>query len=206
MEPEGDIEVVGDIEPGGETLSVLERLVPDVAMVDMRWPAEDGLALCREIRKRLPGTAVVMVSSTELEEETVISILVGASGCVSAEAPGSELIRTIRIAAEGGTTFGREASDRVLGRLRHLTEVSDEPDPSVLTVREREVLSMLARGATNDEIGAGLRITAPTARNHITRIRTKLDIHSRTELAAYALRHGIVDSRSGGGGTPDAAS
>ena len=114
VEPEGDIEVAGDLGSGGETQTVLERLAPDVTLLDMRWPDGDGLSLCREVRVRLPSTNVVMVSSTEEEEEMAASILAGASGYVLTDAPRSELVRTIRIAAEGGTSFPRGATDRVL--------------------------------------------------------------------------------------------
>ena len=188
-----DVEVVGEFGPTEETLSELVSLAPDVALLGMNWTGGDGLAVCREVRERLPDTSVVMVSPSETEEEMAASIIAGASGYISTDASWAGLMRVIHVAASGGTTFARVGTDRVLEKLREVMHGEGEPSPSALTNRERTVLSLLALGSTNEEIGHRLKIATTTVRNYITKIRDKLDLHSRTKLTGYAHRHGLVN-------------
>ena len=186
IETSGDIEVIGDFQPGEATVEEVGRLRPDVVLLSMRWPATEGLASCRQIRAAVPSTNVVILSSTEREEEVLASIVAGASGYVCTNASRGELIRTIRVAASGGSYFDGEVTARVIGRLQELSgEVSPVGDG--LTDREKSILALLAGGFDNGEIGERLSLATTTVRNNITRIRSKLDLDSRSKLVAYAV-------------------
>ena len=191
IETSGDIEVIGDFVPGEETVAEIERLRPDVILLSMRWPATEGLAACREIRVAVPSTKVVMLSSTEHEEEILASIVAGASGYICTNASRDELVRTIRVAASGGSHFDGSATARVIGRLQELSGDAS-PVGEGLTDREASILALLAEGLGNGEIGERLSLATATVRNNITRIRSKLGIDSRSKLIAYAFQHGLT--------------
>lgn len=191
IETSGDIEVIGDFAPGEETVAEMEWLRPDVILLNMRWPATEGLAACREIREAVPSTKVVMLSSTECEEEILASIMAGASGHVFTNASKEELVRTIRVAASGGSYFDRSVTESVLGRLRELNGES-VPVADQLTERELSILALMAEGCGNGEIGVRLNLATSTVRNNITQIRSKLNMDSRSKMIAYAFQHGLT--------------
>ena len=191
IETSGDIEVIGDYPPGGETLSEVERLRPDVVLLSMKWPSTEGLNTCREIRAAVPSTKVVMFSSREREEETLASIVAGASGFVCTNSSRAELIRTIRVAANGGSYFDRGVTERVFGRLRELSGES-APNEDGLTDREASILGLMTEGFGNGEIGERMNLATPTVRNNITKIRSKLGLDSRSKLIAYAIQNGLA--------------
>ena len=186
IETSGDIEVIGDYPPGGEMLSEAERLRPDVVLLSMKWPSTEGLNSCREIRGAVPSTKVVMLSSTEREEEVLASIVAGASGYVCTNASRAELVQTIRVAASGGSFFDEGVTARVIDRLRELRGEAS-PAGDGLTEREESILALLAQGFDNGEIGERLNLATTTVRNNITRIRSKLTLDSRSKLVAYAV-------------------
>ncbi len=134
------------------------------------------------------------MSSTKREEEIIAAMIAGASGYVSTGMSSAEFGRAIRVVAEGGMYFEWEAAERMLGKLHEFMEVGPEPGPSVLTDREKTVLSMVARGRRNEQIGRRMGIAATTVRNYITSIRAKLDLKSRVQLVSYAFQHGIVEA------------
>ena len=206
IETGGDIEVVADFEPSGETVSEVSRLSPDVVLVSMEWPAWDSLFVCREIREQTPSTKVVMLSSAGREEGMVASMIAGASGYVSTGTSRAELVCAVRVAASGGAYFDRGAVDRVLRRLRELMEGAPRRSPTLLTEREKTILAMVAEGSSNREIGRHLNVATSTVRNNITVIMSKLELDSRAKLIAYAIRYGLVDDPGEDTSVPGAAS
>ncbi len=191
IETSGDIEVIGEFAPGEETVAEMERLRPDVILLSMRWPATEGLAACREVREAVPSTKVVMLSSMERDEEVLASIVAGASGYTCTNVSRDELVRTIRVAARGGSYFDGSVTARVIGRLQELSGDAS-PVGDGLTDREASILALLAEGFDNGEIGERLNVATSTVRNNITRIRSKLSLDSRSKLIAYAFQHGLT--------------
>lgn len=170
IEVGGGLEVVGDISPGEGAVELVERIGPDVVLMSIRWPDVDAVAICREIRERVPTTRVVMLSHQDCEEEVLLSILAGASGCVSEDAQKPELLQAISTADSGGGYFDWEAVRRVVARLQN----SDSEQPAngvagVLSEREVTILRMIAEGCTNRQISQKLNIAAKTARSHAMR-------------------------------------
>ena len=198
--------MVGDFGPTCETVTEVSRLSPDMVLLSMGSAGADDMSVCRELRDARPSMKVVILSSAASEEEKVAAMMSGASGFVSTGTSKAEIVRAVRLAANGGSYFDRDVADLVIGRLRELMEGgSGEPGPSVLTKRERMVLSLLAHGLTNAQIGLRMRIAATTVRNYITKIRAKLDLHSRAKLVAYALEHDLLNIPGDESAAPDTA-
>ena len=126
------------------------------------------------------------------DEEVLASVMAGASGYIAMNSRRSELIRAIHIAAGGGSYFESGTVDRVIGRLQDMNSVADVDGPDALTEREVLILNMIAEGFSNEKISTSLDISTRTARNNITELRGKLDLHSRTQLAAYAARREVL--------------
>ena len=192
LETGSGIEVIGEYSLTSESVLKIETVKPDVALVSMRWPATDGLGICRDIRNRVPETKVVMLSSTSYEEEMLASIIMGASGHISMNAPGTELTRVIHIVANGSTFFDQGVTDRVISRLREMSNRINPDTLETLTDRDVAILTMISDGRGNEEIGQRLKVATTTVRNHITRLRSKLGLRSRSALAAYAVRRELL--------------
>ena len=175
----------------GESMKVLEearRLSPDVIVLDIDMPELNGLDLCRDLRKKLKETAILMVTMYDEKEFLVRAIDNGASGFVGKEAPGEELLQAIRTVAHGKMYLpggiGRDFLDRIRG-------AQDDPFER-LTARERQVFQMIAEGQTSRKIAGKLSLAVKTVGAHRTRLMRKLDIHNVEALVKLALRRGVV--------------
>ena len=120
VEAEGGVEVLGDAVPGEEAVTMVERLRPDVVLMSLKWQDGYAVAVCTEIRKRAPSTRIVVLSHEDGEEEMLVSVLAWASGYVSNNAQGPELVQTIRTAVNGGGYFDLKVVQRLIGRLQRL--------------------------------------------------------------------------------------
>ena len=194
MELEDDIEVVGDV--GEAQIAFQEAAIkrPDVVLMDVRMPEIDGIQACRVLRDSLPETRVVMLTSYSNEEAVFASIMAGAAGYLLKNTRRADLLNAVRAAASGESLLDPAVAARVLARLRELTAREHDREVTLLSPREREVLSLVARGLTNKEIAAKLVISDNTARNHVSRILDKLDLTRRSEAATFAARHGLLDT------------
>ena len=194
VEAEGGVEVIGDTAPDEQVVKMVERLRPDVVLMSLKWPDGYPVAACKEIRERAPATKVVVLSYEDWEGEMLISVLAGASGYVSNNAQGPELVQAIRTAVNGGGYFDFEVVQRVIGRLQKASGDSPTvPIPNVLSERDVVILRMVGEGCTNRQIGQKLNLAAKTVANNITRIQGKLNLKSRPRMTAFAIRNGLVD-------------
>ena len=179
------IEVVGRAADGEAALAQVERLRPDVALVDVRMPKLDGIELTRRARRSMPGTAVLLY--TGYGDRALLSegLDAGVAGFVLKEAPIDDLLRAVRAVAAGGTYV-----DPVLaGTLAGSPTGAKRPE---LTVRERDILRLLADGLSNEEIGTRLFISPETVRTHVRKAMSKLEADTRTQAVATALRQSII--------------
>ena len=192
FESGGGIELVGSFDLGEQTVIEMEGLKPDVVLMVMKWSVVSLIETSRKIRYLSPETKVLMLAPEARDEDVLASIMAGASGYVSMNARRSELIRVVHVVAGGGYFFERGVVDRVIGRLQDMNGVADVDEVDALTERDVLILNMIAGGRGNEEIGASLGVATPTVRNIITRLRAKLSLHSRTQLAAYAVRREIL--------------
>ena len=165
---------------------------PQVVLMDVRMPGLSGIEACRLLRERLPETAVLMLTSFGVEEAVFASIMAGAAGYLLKNTGRRELLRAVRAAAAGESQLDPTVTVRVLARLRDLTAKEEDRESALLSEREKEVLALVAQGRTNREIAAELVISENTARNHVSRILSKLGLARRSEAATFAARHGLL--------------
>ena len=180
-----DIEIVGRAVDGEEALAKIQTRKPDVAVVDLRMPRVGGIETARQVARTTPETAVILYTAYGDRALLTEAIDAGARGFVLKEAPLADLVRAVRIVAEGGTYV-----DPVLaGALATADATAKLPD---LTQRERDVLRLLADGRSNEEIGKELFISPETVRTHVRKAMDKLDADTRTQAVATALRQSLI--------------
>jgi DNA-binding NarL/FixJ family response regulator len=181
------IEVVGTAADGREAVEQAVALTPDVVLMDVRMPGIDGVEAVALLRRHAPTCRVVMLTTFDDEDYVVRSLRAGATGYLLKDLPSQELAAAVKLAAVGVAQFDPAAAAR-------LTAVLSRSDrhPEPLTVREVEVLRLVAAGATNREIAERLHLSEGTVKNHISRILTRLGLRDRTQAALYAQSNGLV--------------
>ena len=189
LDPE--FEIVGEAADGAEALRLARELKPDVVLMDLLMPGMDGITATAAIRRELPDTEVVALTSV-LEDASVIgAVRAGAIGYLLKDIEADELRRAIK-AATGKVQFSPQAAARLMREVR-------APDsPEALTEREIEVLRLLAHGQSNKEIARNLVIGEKTVKTHVSNILGKLGVPSRTQAALYAVRAGLVPPDTAG--------
>ena len=196
LEAEADLEIVGEAATGTEAVAVVTRERPDVVLMDIRMPEGDGLWATERIvaDPALSGTHIVIVTTFELDEYVGHAIRAGASGFLVKDTEPVELIRAVRVVAGGDALLSPGVTRRLLERVAGvLREPADEAGRlAVLTEREREVLTLVGRGLTNDEIGRSLYLSPLTAKTHVSRIMAKLAARDRVQLVVVAYETGLV--------------
>ena len=182
------IRIVGQCGDGLRVFEQVDRLNPDVVILDIALPGLNGLDVCRDLSSRAPDTAVLILTMYDDEQFIAKALENGASGYLTKESAGEQLSEAIRTVAGGQTYLGPNVSAAVLERVRR-----GGKDPyETLTTRERQVLQMIAEGKTNRQIAAELAVSVKTVDTHRLRLMRKLDIHDQTGLVKCALRRGIV--------------
>ena len=191
LEVEPDFAVVAEAANGREAIEKAKAHQPDIVLMDVRMEGMGGIEACREIRSELPETKVLMLTSFAEEETVVAALLAGAAGYVLKNVARARLLEALRSVARGETLLDSKVTRGVVDKLigAH-AQACDEDDE--LTAREREVLVLVAQGATNKEIAAKLVVSDNTARNHVSHILAKLGFSRRSEAAAYAVKKGLV--------------
>jgi two-component system response regulator DevR len=188
-----NLRVVGEAGTAAEALRAVERLQPDIVLMDIRMPGEDGIAATRQIRERFPRTQVIMLTSFADDDLLVRAIHAGAAGYVLKQVGNAELLRAIAAVARGEALLDPATTARLLARVRDQTRQAEGDVFCDLSEREVHVLAEVARGKTNAEIGETLHLSEKTVRNYITAIREKLHQNNRIELALFAMEHGIFE-------------
>ena len=187
---DAELEVAGEASDGAEAVRKARELQPDVVLMDLLMPVMDGITAIGEIRRELPGTEVIALTSV-LEDASVVSaVKAGAIGYLLKDTQSDELCRAIKAAAAGQVQLSPQAAARLVREVR--APEGREP----LTDRETDVLRLLARGRANKEIARDLSIGEKTVKTHVSSILSKLDVQSRTQAALYAVNIGLVPTLS----------
>ena len=182
-----DLELVGEAKNGLEALSLCRKKKPDVILMDLMMPEIDGIAATRAILADYPDIKIIAMTSFE-EEELVQGVLsAGAMGYLLKNVTADDLARAIRDAVSGRSTLSPEAATALI----HATHPTQQPAFD-LTEREREVLNLVVQGHSNQQIADAMVISVATVKAHISSILSKLQVSSRAEAIAYAIKHKIV--------------
>jgi DNA-binding NarL/FixJ family response regulator len=187
LERHDDIEVVGEAGLAAEALRRIPALMPSVAILDGRLPDGSGIDVCREIRSAYPDIACLILTSYDDDEALFSAIMAGAAGYVLKEIRGNDLVGAIRTVASGQSLLSPSVTRRVLSRLREGPR--EDPVLAPLNPREREILTLIAEGLTNRQIGTRVHLSEKTVKNYVSSILDKLGLTSRTQAAVIALKH-----------------
>lgn len=198
---EDDIEVVGEAGNAEEAVSTVEELLPDVVLMDVWMPhssAGTGIDACARIKEVAPTTRILMLTSSEEEDDLFGAIRAGANGYLLKDVPAEEVAASIRAVVSGQSLITPKLAGLLLGEfaaMRRRDEARSEAAVGAprLSPRELEVLRLLARGMANREIAGELQISENTVKNHVRNLLEKLQLHSRMEAVVYAVREKIVE-------------
>ena len=186
IDAQPDLQRVGEAGSGAEALRLAPALAPDVVLMDLIMPQMDGIAATAALRRVLPQTRFVILTSMVDPGEVERATAAGATGYVLKNASAAELVSVIRAAYAGRRSFAPEVTDALIANRQPIVLGAD------LTQRERELLVLMARGLNNQEISDQLAIAVPTVKFHITNILGKLQAANRTEAVLTALKHKLV--------------
>jgi DNA-binding NarL/FixJ family response regulator len=191
LEKESDMEVVGETEDGQTTVQQVQKLSPDVVIMDISMPNLDGIESTRQIIAKSPSVKVLALSMHSNKRFIAEMLSAGASGYLSKASAGNELVNAIRIVTSNQTYLSPHIANTVTADyVSHLT-AKGSSSYSILTAREREVLRLLAEGKTSKQVALNLNVSVKTVENHRNKIMDKLDIHNVVELTRYAIREGL---------------
>ena len=187
------IEVVGEASDGIEALEAVERLGPDVVLMDLKMPGRDGVAATRDISARFEDVRILVLTTYDAPEWVADAIKAGAAGYLLKDTPRGQLIDAIRGTAEGRTHVDPSIAGQLFDQVSSGASAPDSTLTEKLSDREVDVLKALGGGLTNSEIATKLFLSEGTVRNYVSSILSKLDVADRTAAAVLAVRHGIVE-------------
>jgi len=196
IDAEDDLEVVGEAAEGRQAVELAASVTPDVVVMDVRMPVMDGIEATRQITADRAATAprVLILTTFDLDEYVFEALRAGASGFALKSRPLEELLSAIRTVAAGEALLAPSVTRRLIAHFTEGTRVPRRTPRGLdeLTEREREVLSLVARGLSNAELAETLHVSLPTVKTHVSRILTKLGARDRTQLVVLAYESGLV--------------
>jgi DNA-binding NarL/FixJ family response regulator len=182
---QADFDVVGEAADGAEAVTAVAALQPDVVLMDLRMPVMDGVDAIRAIRNGPAAPPVLVLTTYDADADIVRAIEAGAAGYLLKDAPPVELYAAVRAVAAGGAPLSPTVAARLVHRVR------DQPE--TLSARELDVLRLVARGASNREVGRDLRISEATVKTHLIHAFEKLGVGDRTSAVTRAIERGLID-------------
>ncbi len=194
LDAELDITVIGEAGDGREMVELVERLHPDIAVLDLMMPDLDGLEVTRRLRRSAPRTRVIILSMYADEPHVLEALRLGAWGYILKGTSTSLIISAVREVMAGQRYLSPQLSERAVEvYIQRGEEAARERDRyQLLTAREREVLHLIAQGASNSKIAQRLSISPRTAETHRTHLRRKLGLKTQAEIVRYSLKRGLI--------------
>jgi DNA-binding NarL/FixJ family response regulator len=186
LETEPDIQVIGEASTAQQALARIPALRPDVAVLDVRLPDGNGVAVCREIRSQMPEVACLMLTSFTDDDALFDAVMAGAAGFVLKQIHGTDLVGAVRTVASGQSLLDPRSTARMMARLR---DQASRRDPlASLSDQERRILELIGEGLTNRQIGERMYLAEKTVKNYVSNLLAKLDMQRRTQAAALAAQ------------------
>ncbi|MGH3345488.1 MAG: response regulator transcription factor [Nocardioides sp.] len=187
----GGLEVVGEAADGEAAVALVDRLVPDVVLMDIRMPVLDGIEATRRIVARHPEVRVGVLTTFDLDEYVLEAVRAGASGFLLKDIPPADLVHAVRVVARGDALLAPALTRRLLERFA-AAGLTACPALERLTPREEEVVRLVASGLSNSEIGATLFLSEATVKTYVSRLLAKVDVRDRVQLTVLAYESGLV--------------
>jgi DNA-binding NarL/FixJ family response regulator len=187
-----DISIVGEAANGREAIALAASELPDVVLMDVRMPGVDGIDATRAVTAVDDPPRVLVLTTFDLDEVVYDALRAGASGFLLKDAPEERLVTAIRVVAEGGSLFAPAVTRRLIEEFARRPRPTTPPALATLTERETEVLRLVARGLSNQEIGAELFVSENTVKTHVARVLMKLGLRDRVQAVVLAYESGLV--------------
>jgi DNA-binding NarL/FixJ family response regulator len=187
-----DLQLLGEASDGRETVRLVERLQPNVLILDLMMPGLNGMEAARQVQKRSPGTRIVVLSMHSNEAYVVEALRAGASAYVLKEAGAGDLVTAIRAASQGRRYLSPPISEQAIKEYLNRAEATPLDPYETLTAREREVLQLTAEGHSGSAISERLFISPRTVESHRTNLMRKLGVRNQKELIRYAVERGML--------------
>jgi len=194
LETQPDMEVVGEAADGHEAVQEAISLLPDVILMDIRMPALDGISATRELARVRSASAVLILTTFDLDEYVYEAMKAGASGFLLKDVDPPDLVHAVRVVARGDSLLAPSVTRRLIER--YVRRPTAPPELAELTTREREVLLLVARGRSNAEIAGDLFLSEATVKTHVTRILRKLGLRDRVQAVVLAYEAGLLEPGS----------
>jgi two-component system nitrate/nitrite response regulator NarL len=193
LEGTGNISIVGEAADGNECLRSLEKLKPDILLLDLRMPEKDGLAVLESLNFEAVPTKVIVVTGAEEDHDILRAMRLGARGIVLKRSASDLLVKSIRKVYQGEIWLDNRMTAEVVNAFKKSAEGGRRREKPLLSDRERQIVQHVAQGFRNREIGKKLAISEQTVKNHLHNIFDKLGVSDRLELALYAIHHRLID-------------
>jgi len=185
LETQPDFEVIAEAENGQEALDQVVKLKPDVVLMDLRMPEMDGVEAIGKIKESHPEIHIMVLTTYDTDADIVRAVEAGATGYLLKDAPREELFRAVRGTAKGETVLASVVAARLMGKVRDHGE-------QALSAREIDVLMLVARGASNQDVAGKLHVSTATVKSHLIQIYQKLGVSDRTAAVTTAIERGII--------------
>jgi NarL family two-component system response regulator LiaR len=193
LELQPDIVVVGEAGDGQEAVEMVRQLHPDVVLMDLMMPRLDGIAATQQVKALGVGVKVIALTSFTEDDKVFPAIQAGASSYLLKDVSPDDLAEAIRAAQRGEARLHPDIARKLMEQVAQQTGPAPQDLPLDLTGRELEVVQLVAQGRSNSEIAGALVISEKTVKTHVSNILGKLHLYDRTQLAIYAIKHGLVD-------------
>jgi two-component system, NarL family, response regulator DevR len=190
LEAADDIVVCAEASSAREAVATADRVLPDVIVMDVKLQDGSGIEATRDIRAARPATQVLMLTSYADDEALFASIMAGAAGYVLKQIKGGDLVRAVHTVGQGGSLLDPAVTAGVLDRLRSGKFTVKDEKLARLSPQEERILSLIAAGRTNRQIGEEMHLAEKTVKNYVSSILAKLEVARRAEAAVYLTRHG----------------
>jgi len=185
LETEPDFDVIAEAKNGREALELVQKFTPDVVLMDLRMPEMEGVEAITKIKESHPNIHILVLTTFDTDADIVRAVEAGATGYMLKDAPREALFQAVRTTARGEAALAPTVASRLMGKMRASGE-------EALSPREIEVLMLVARGASNQDVAEKLHISKATVKSHLLQIYQKLGVSDRTAAATTAIERGII--------------